>query len=105
MEQFLSNVDLTFDYVQNEGWLRTDFDNMDVMKSMNFSEKQKLVAAIVERMNADLAESPAFVNSGILPKQVLFVAGDDLLLSAAKKVGFFTLKYRGPTGLFGQVSD
>ena len=98
MDQFVASVDFTFDHVQSQ-WSPTS--KPFVASQLSFQEKRGHISQAGAAMETIL-KAAAF--RGCEPKQVLMVTNDDMLLAAAKDAGFFTVKYRTPTGLYGQVT-
>jgi hypothetical protein len=106
MKQFVSSVgnDTNFDHVQ-ESWNisggQSSSSTINTNK-LSFIEKKDLIMKTSQSMESILKENSAF--HGILPKQILLVTNDDIILASGKEVGLFTVKYRSPSGLFGQVT-
>ena len=98
MDQFIASVDFNFDHVQPK-W--PSADKPIVASELTFQEKRLHISQTKATMEVML-KAAAF--RGCLPKQVLMVTNDDMLLAAAKAAGFFTVKYRTPSGLYGQVT-
>jgi hypothetical protein len=90
LQQFVKSVDIPFDIV-----LKKISDHPP-------PKTQRERAQLAGDYLRGILANPNF--AGLLPKQIMLVTTDDALLWAAKDVGFFTVKYRGVQGLYGQVS-
>jgi len=79
-----------------------------VQKELCASEELKAFGNDRERSKRAVVVFEEVLNSpklrDILPKQILLVTSDDALLAGGKDLGFMTVKYRAPQGLYGTVS-
>jgi len=93
VDQFVKASSFTFAHVQEA--LATP----EEQKAMG-NDRDRCKHAVIAF--GEMLNNPKFRE--ILPKQILLVTSDDALLSGAKDMGFMTVKYRTPQGLYGTVS-
>jgi hypothetical protein len=107
LEQFVSSVDQEFDYIHKDPLLLNSTNNSNSLTKIKFSQMSQIEKR--ERIkNTSIIISNILSSSSnlkeLIPKQIMIITTDDAILNASKDLGFFTLKYREPQGLYGQCT-